>query len=556
MKKIRFSKLLALILAAMLLLGFAGCGMPKEPDPEEVLADLLPQANPLKQDISIKAGEEIPTVDAFLKSGYEGSFVTDVSAIDTMIAGSYDVEISVDGTTYTALLTIEDNAAPTGETQSLQVKTGAQIAAQDFFLVMEDDTGASAEFVNAPDTSVGGVYDVALKLVDPSGNETQFTEKLVVSDLDPITMEAQAEDFTAEQLFPGAADAIILENAASDQIGTTLIKVQLGGKDCYTNLTVKDTVAPTGEGMDKAHYTNDPLSADKLVANASDATQITYSYKTEPDFTKEGMQTVTVVMTDAAGNTKEVQSTITLSPDTEAPVIYGLQDHVYFYKGGPISYLATVYAEDNATASEDIVIEVDKSKVDIYNLGEYEVTYTASDANGNQSQKNVIVELIEPTVSQAELDAKVAEVLAGITTEDMSIGEKAFAVYNYIRDNMVYVNHSNKNDYVGEAYNGLVDLRGDCFTFYASTDALMRGIGADTIKVSRKYNTTRPTNHYWLKVNLGTGWYHVDTCNTGPRNFEAFMRTDDEFTTRARTFWMFDRSLYPASPTTPFEKDF
>jgi len=101
---------LSLILVTAFLFSFAGCGMKKQPDSEEILAELLPEVNPLRQDITIKAGEEIPAVGEFLKDGYTGSFATDVSAIDTNVSGVYDIVIDVDGTEYTAMLTIEDSA--------------------------------------------------------------------------------------------------------------------------------------------------------------------------------------------------------------------------------------------------------------------------------------------------------------------------------------------------------------------------------------------------------------------------------------------------------------
>lgn len=518
--------------------------------------DVIPEESPLKVNVTIRAGEAFPEVTAFLKDGYTGELVTDPAGIDTSVAGLYDVVIRVNGREYTTGLVVEDATPPTGETAPVQIKPNGQVTAEDFFRTMEDDTAVTAEFAAAPETAAVGVYDVALVLSDASGNTAQFMEKLIVSELEPLTIEASAEPLTAEQIAPGREDATLSEKIVPNVPGTQIVSVTLGDQSQATLLMVQDTVAPTAEGVEKTAYLNYPMDPEKLVKNAADATQITYAYETEPDFTKEGTQQVTILLTDAGGNTAKVTSTITLVADTEAPVLYGLQDHMYFYKGGTISYLSTVYAEDNCCDAEDITIDVDKSAVDIYQLGEYEVTYTATDASGNSSQKTIIVELVEQTVTQEQLDAEVERVLAEIITDDMTMGEKAFAIYNYIRDNVVYVNHSDSTDYIGEAYNGLTKMRGDCFTFYASTDALLKAIGAETMKVCRKYNTTRPTNHYWLKVNLGTGWYHMDTCNTGPRNYEAFMRTDEEFTTRARTFWMFDSSLYPASPTKPYEKDF
>jgi len=546
MKK-TLTKITAVILTFIIVFSFAGCETKYEQQAEA-------EPYPLAETVFLEAGEAIPDESGFIVSGEKGSFVTDMSQIQS-VPGFYDVTIAIGEEEYTTYLIINDTKAPEGETKELCVTPGTEVKPEDFFVSLTDATAVTAEFKNEIDTTALKRSDVEIILTDEAGNASEFKTSLVVSNLAPVTIEARKEALLVSDI-TNDETAVISGTFIPDKVGTFDIEVDLGGEKNIAVLSVVDTVAPTAQGGEFVWYLNDDMDPAVLVSEAFDITEITYTFKTAPDMTKEDAQSVTVVLTDEGGNTTEVTSTMTLIPDTEAPEIFGLTDHMYFYQGGPISYLSTVYAQDNCTKEEDIVIEVDKSKVDIYTLGEYEVKYTAKDKAGNTSEKTVVIELIKQSVTQEQLDAAVAQTLAEITTEDMSIGEKAFRVYTYIREKMVYSDASDKTDYIKEAHKGLTEFRGDCFTFYAATDALLRGIGADTIKVSRQKNATRPSAHYWVLCNLGTGWYHIDTCNVGPRNFEAFMRTDDEFTTRAATYWKFDASLYPASPTTPYVKDF
>lgn len=515
------------------------------------------ESAPNLKDLSIEIGEELPGITEYLTGEHDdASFGEGYDQIDTYKVGTYDVPVIIKGKEYKCTLTVNDTVAPTGVVRPLTIRPGDELHAMAFFESVSDKTHVTAEFTDAPSSSVPGRYTVGIKLLDEAGNTSDYSADLLISAIDPVTIEARREFLTAGDLTDIAGAVLVEDSFVPNVPGEHELHVTVNGQDNIALVNIIDTKAPTASSKHMDWFTKDPIAPSKMVSDAFDATEITYSYKEEPDFEKEGSQDVTVILTDAGGNSIEVASSMTLKADNEAPVIYGLQDHMYFYKGEPISYLSTVYAFDNCTSGDEIQFDIDKANVDIYTAGKYDVKYTATDKSGNSTSKTITIELVEKTVSQEELDQVIDKILSEITTDDMTIGQKAFAVYNFIRDKMVYVNDSNKKDYIGEAYRGLTKLRGDCYTFYAATDALMRAIGADTIQVHRKYNTTRPTAHYWLKVNLGTGWYHVDTCNLGPRNFNAFMRTDKEFTDRAPTFWMFDSSLYPASPTTPYKKDY
>ena len=79
---------------------------------------------------------------------------------------------------------------------------------------------------------------------------------------------------------------------------------------------------------------------------------------------------------------------------------------------------------------------------------------------------------------------------------------------------------------------------------------MLERIGAKVMFVTRKSSA----RNYWLMVDLGTGWYHFDPLNEGPsRRYQCFMLTTEEAHDLYPFFWRYDHSIYPDTPTTPFD---
>ena len=150
--------------------------------------------------------------------------------------------------------------------------------------------------------------------------------------------------------------------------------------------------------------------------------------------------------------------------------------------------------------------------------------------------------------SGEELDALVSDVLEEIIRDGMTRLEQARAVFDYTHDHIAYTGQSDKSDWKTGAYAGLTTGKGDCFTYYAVSRALLTALEIDNLEVERVGGETR---HYWNLVNCGDGWYHFDAC---PRSsklppFLSFMFTDQQaadFTAEAgRNYYDFDGSLLP-----------
>ena len=157
-----------------------------------------------------------------------------------------------------------------------------------------------------------------------------------------------------------------------------------------------------------------------------------------------------------------------------------------------------------------------------------------------------------PSEKQEELDHLVQVVLEKIVSDDMSKLEQARAVFDFTRTKISYTGDSDKSDWLNGAYEGLTTRKGDCFTYYAVSRALLTALGIDNLEVQRLGG---PTSHFWNLVNCGDGWYHFDATPRSSKMpaFVSFMFTDAEaadYTARAgREYYTFDGSLLPERAT-------
>ncbi|MDE7220056.1 MAG: hypothetical protein K2O45_10625 [Oscillospiraceae bacterium] len=154
--------------------------------------------------------------------------------------------------------------------------------------------------------------------------------------------------------------------------------------------------------------------------------------------------------------------------------------------------------------------------------------------------------------TQEEFDQLVADVLDAIVSEEMTSMEKAKAVFDYVHNNIRYTGHADKEDWMNGAYVGLTTGRGDCYTYYAVSRALLTALEIDNLPVERVGGKTL---HFWNLVDCGDGWYHFDACPRSLKmpSFLSFMVTDEQvaaFTAMAgRSYYDFDGSLLPERAT-------
>ncbi len=242
--------------------------------------------------------------------------------------------------------------------------------------------------------------------------------------------------------------------------------------------------------------------------------------------------------------------TLTPEPDYEPPVISGVKPLIVI-QGETIAYKKNITLSDN---SQGVVrLDVDTSEVDMNTPGEYRISYVATDEAGNQSIVFTTITVRDAVLAEKEdtVNRIADEIIAKIITDDMSDWTKVYKLWQWCRNNIKYTSEDGDmtNEFTG-AYEGLYELKGDCYSFYASFKILLDKVGIDNLKCEREGGDSP---HYWNLVNIGDGWYH---CDCSPRRkedtFYTFMQTDNQVKAYSysykerRDYYSFDEDAYPA----------
>jgi len=112
------------------------------------------------------------------------------------------------------------------------------------------------------------------------------------------------------------------------------------------------------------------------------------------------------------------------------------------------------------------------------------------------------------TEAELELEQLASQIVNQLITENMSKREKATAIYKWVQSHIGYIATSDKSDWVAEAIRGLKTRRGDCFTYYAVSRAMLDAAGIENVPV---YPKEGGHVHYWNIIYVEGGWYHFDT---------------------------------------------
>ena len=249
------------------------------------------------------------------------------------------------------------------------------------------------------------------------------------------------------------------------------------------------------------------------------------------------------------GNTVEVKLKV---KDTTAPEITQAEE-MRISAGSAIIYKKYVTVTDNA--SGECSLDVDTSKVNPYEEGEYPVTYTATDKSGNKAKETFTLEVYKiPEVSDEELTACTDKVFKelGIDKTAPVTRDTLHEVYRWLKKNVRYTGISDKSSESYAAYEGFTTLAGDCYTYCTMAHVLFTKMGLDDIIITRDSERF----HAWNLVCFEGTWYHVDASPLSPgETFECFLVGDAELAAFSESYgarepehagyYDFDKSLYP-----------
>lgn len=283
-----------------------------------------------------------------------------------------------------------------------------------------------------------------------------------------------------------------------------------GNQTYHSTLHVQDTTAPAvtlATDSIEMYTTATPPTAADLVDSVIDVTNCSIDFKEPYDFTKEGKFDIVVLVADSSGNTTESVIPCTVVDDVTPPEIAGVEP-LTVSQGDAISYKKNVIVTDDK--DDNPKLEVDTSSVNPDKRGTYKVTYTATDAAGNVSEKTTTIKIVSAKISEATeetVNAKADEILSEIITEGMTQKQQAKAVFDWVVKNITYSETAGIDDLLSAAYKGMFYRIGDCTVKQKTAEVMLNRLGIKNMEIE-KIRDTR--GHYWLLIDIGEGWYHYD----------------------------------------------
>lgn len=440
---------------------------------------------------------------------------------------------------------------PTVTTKCVTVSFGEAIIPEMFIQSVDSIYEVSFSFQKAPDLNKYGTQEVVVLVTDAVGNSAAVKARLNIINLKEelkLNLGAslpEAEDFLIEQ---GSTISFVTDITEIDTSmpGNYSIFLLVDGEYAQSILSIDDYEAPKVITGTVETWLNHPLDVEEFIISAEDnSTEIELSYQTEPDWTIPGEQTVYITASDKKGNTAQYCAFLLIKQDDVPPVVTA--GNLDVIVGGVVSYRSAVSSYDNASSEEELILDIDNSKVNLNEIGSYEVTYTVTDFAGNSTSVVALVNVVEepPLWNNEELLTKKAqEIISSILVETMTDYEKAKAVFEWVNTNIRFISFSEKDNYVRGAYEGLFLREGDCFVYAATSKFLLDLVGIKNLDI--KKSSTNPA-HYWNLVYMEDGWYHFDAC-PNKEGVKLFLYTDIQlkaFSASRGNSHAYDSSLYP-----------
>ena len=215
--------------------------------------------------------------------------------------------------------------------------------------------------------------------------------------------------------FPEGEEVILDMSAVhTDTAGEYLIRAAYKDQTVDIPAEVSDTTAPVGTLKSEIFevVTGEELQASNLV-DVTDVQEVKVQFvvpldadKTEGEtpetevsedtlqdsymFDEAGEYSLTIRLTDASGNTSDIQQVVNVTvPDTTAPEITAKDRS--FTAGYNLDYMKNVTAVDDVDGDLTDKVEVDSSKVKKDVPGTYKAIYAVTDTAGNKAEKEITV---------------------------------------------------------------------------------------------------------------------------------------------------------------------
>lgn len=526
----------------------------------------------VKKEVTIELGQTVSAEELKRFSWDKGSFVW-VEQPDVSSYGEKQGKLQVFPITYKVTIfvtdemaavspkptepVLEDKTAPVVTVKNVSVYAedyiNGSVLPEHFIETIEEESPYEIEVLSKPGDGEFGTKKYSFVVKDSFENSTNVEAEITIYNLKKSVNSELG--FTLPEatafLYSPTEEATFVTDISSVNVmmeGTHEITLLVDGQEIVSTLHIKDTMAPKLVLTTAETWLNKPLEATKFIdynetTDNSDAFDTVYAV--EPDWSVEGEQKVSITAVDASGNSITEEATLVIKKDTKAPVV--TVTDIDIKVGGTVSYKKAVSYYDDIDSKDEMKLSIERSGVNLKEVGTYEVTYTVIDCSGNSTSVVGKINVLNESPKWEDEDAiheKAQGILDSILKDGMTDREKAKAIYKWIKNNIGYISHSEKGNYTRGAYEGLFKYQGDCFVYASTAKELLTLAGIQNIDIVKA--TTNPS-HYWNLVYIEDGWYHFDSTPRKDKS-EFFLLTDAEleaYSSTHKNTHIFDRSLYP-----------
>lgn len=154
--------------------------------------------SPVVERLEIEAGSEKPRLSDFLLTGQteEAVLLSSVQDIDMSTVGEYEIQIQMNGYTYTSLLAVVDTVLPILQVQDVTAYTTSDLQAEDFVVLAQDATTLTCSFLQEPDMTRTGTQEVTVWVEDEGGNSVMANANLTLAEDTEAPVLAGVKDIT------------------------------------------------------------------------------------------------------------------------------------------------------------------------------------------------------------------------------------------------------------------------------------------------------------------------------------------------------------------------
>lgn len=486
---------------------------------------------PKFHDVTVELGTESVSLLEFMTEYANASkvgFVTDPSAIDLNLLGTQELVLQHGRKQETVYLHVVDTTAPEATFRDVHADLTDVLTAGDFVESASDLSGpvtvAFVKGLTQPESYGQALAEIVV--ADSSGNETRGQCQIFYVWMKASYTLELGDTLEKEDILMNAEkdsdllDQLELDKINAGGIGSYTLTSTEDGLTCKCEVTVQDTTAPELVLKDVTIYMNGRADKDSFIESVSDISgPVTTRLLTTLNRGSYGSQTVTIEAEDINGNVITKEATLHVVPDTTAPSISGTST-MKVEKNSTPDYLDGVTAYDG----KDGYVEVtyDDSKVDLTAAGTYYVVYSATDRSGNTATSKRKVEVKHDSSDTTALVNSIAA----------SLPSDAEAIRDYVRNNIAYNTNWGGDDPV---WYGFTNKVGNCYVHALCLQRLLSAKGYSTklIWVTNK-------SHYWLIINLGGTWWHIDATPTPAHSKYSLMNDEMRLATLNGRKWDFE----------------